>query len=170
VKKYLLFALLIAVAALVINYALGGFKPIEPGLITTQEVTVYGRYYEGRYNSEALDELISELQTQLASSHEQGQLTIINYLQPELEKRGTVKQFVGIIWQDELANRSYDSLVLEPYNAAQFRIPVRPLVMPSPEKLMGLAEDLAEEMNTTLQGYSVEQYQDKTLIINFPLK
>lgn len=169
-RKYLLFALLIAVAALVINYSLGGFKPIEPGLITTQKVTVYGRIYEGRYNSEALDELISELQTQLASSNKQGQLTIINYLQPELEKRGTVKQFVGIIWQDELATMSYDSLVLEPYNAAQFRIPVRPLVMPSPEKLMGLAEDLAEEMNTTLKGYSVEQYQDKTLVINFPLK
>jgi len=168
VKKYVLFAALIAAAALVINFVLGGFEAIEPGLVTSEKVIVYGRLYEGRYNSEALDELLAELRSTITNSGEPGQLTIINYHQAELEKRGTVKQFIGIIWQQSSAPSAYDSLVIEPYNGAQFRIPVKPLVMPSPEKLRGLAEALATDMNTSLAGYSVEQYQDKNLVINFP--
>ena len=169
-KKYLLFAAIIAAAALIINFAMGGFATIEPGLVTTEKVVIYGRNYEGRYNSQALDELIAELRQVIVGSAQPGQLTIINYHQVELEKRGTVKQFVGIIWQKPMQTSAYDSLVIDPYNAAQFRIPVKPLVMPSPEKLRGLAEDMAEQMNRALAGYSVEQYLDKTLVINFPFR
>lgn len=167
-KKYILFAIIIALAGLIINYSLGGFKPVEPGLISVDATTIYGRWYEGRYNSETLDELLGELRAKIAESNIPGQITIVNYLQPELEKRGTVKQFVGIIWQAKPAEITYDSLILEAYNGAQFSIPVRPLVMPSPEKLKRLAESMAADTGTLLAGYSIEQYQDKTLVINFP--
>ena len=170
-KKYLIIAAIIAFAAVIINYVLGGFNKIEPGLVTTEKEVVYGREYEGRYNSEALDNLISELRTILSNSSSKGQLTIINYLRPDLEQRGTVKQFVGIIWdKNKVTNSDYDSLILESYNGAQFRIPISPLVMPSPEKLKGLAETMAVDMSSSLAGYSVEQYQDRTLVINFPFK
>jgi hypothetical protein len=170
VKKYILFAVIITAAALIINYVLGGFKPVDSGLITSEKMIIYGQAYEGRYNSTALDELISELRGQIENTEAEGQLIIVNYLQPELEKRGTVSQFVGIAWDAVPLGISYDSLVLEPYNGAQFRIPVKPLIMPSPEKLKGLAETMANDMNASLAGYSVEQYQDRTLIINFPFK
>lgn len=163
-------ALIIALAAVVINYSLGGFEGVEPGLITSTKVVVYGKTYEGQYNSAALDELLDELRAAIDANEAQGRLTIINYHQPELEKRGTVKQFVGITWAGQPGSEDYDSLVVEPYNGVQFRIPVRPLVMPSPEKLRDQAAVMAAEMQTTLAGYSLEQYQDKTLVINFPFK
>lgn len=157
-------------AAVVINYTLGGFKEIQPGLVTTGKTVIYGKEYQGSYNSEVLDELLAELRGEIAESSSAGQLTIVNYHQDDLEKRGMVKQFVGIVWSDSQKILGYDSLVIEEYNGAQFRIPVKPLVMPSPEKLKSLAEEMAENMTASLAGYSIEQYQDKTLVINFPFK
>lgn len=169
-KKFLIIASLIAVTAILINYSLGGFQAVEPGLISGENMVVYGRTYEGRYNSAALDELIDELRGELTSQENSGTLTIINYLQPELEKRGTVRQFVGIAWNQAPASTSYDSLIINAYNGVQFAIPVKPLVMPSPEKLSSLAEEFSNKMGTTLGAFSIEQYRDNTLIVNFPFE
>lgn len=169
-KKSLYIAIVIALAAVVINFSLGGFDAVEQGLITSDKVVIYGQEYEGRYNSKTLDELLNKFRTTLDNNQGQGRLTIVNYHQPELEQRGTVKQFVGIIWEGRPLQNNYDSLVVEAYNGAQFRIPVKPIVMPSPEKLRDQAVEMAIEMSTSLAGYSVEQYEDKMLIINFPFK
>lgn len=169
-KKFLIIAALIAIAAIIINYSLGGFKTITPELISSNQQVIYGKAYEGSYNSELLDELMLDLRGSLAGSNNQGQLVIVNYIEPELEKRGTVKQFLGIIWADEPENNDYDSLIIGAYNGVQFTVPVQPLVMPSPEKMQGLAEDFAMNMQSTLAGFSIEQYQDKTLVINFPFE
>ena len=167
-KKFLLIAALVAFAGIIINYTLGGFKTIEPSLVSVDEAVVYGRFYEGSYKSEALSELVDELRAEQVNSNN-GILTIVNYHQEEYEKRGTIKQFVGIIWKERPASTRYDTLVIPAYNAAQFRLQVKPLVMPSPKKLNNLAEDFAITMESTLQGISIEQYKDNTLFINYPI-
>ena len=63
-----------------------------------------------------------------------------------------------------------ESLTIDGYNGLQFRIPIRPLVMPSPEKLKKLAAEAASEMEGILMDFSIEQYKDQVLINNFPLK
>ena len=50
------------------------------------------------------------------------------------------------------------------------QFPIQPLVMPSPEKLKRMANEAAELMAGELQGYSIEQYKERFLIINYPLK
>lgn len=171
-KKFLVISAVILLAAVIINYALGGFREIEPGLVSTKAITLYGFQYEGRYNSNELDNKITQLRTLLDASEQDGTLTIINYMQPEFEKRGVVKQFVGIIWEKDTTSSlvNLTTLQLEPCNAIQFEVPVKPLVMPSPEKLRKLAEEMAEQMESQLAGWSMEQYRGQKLIINYPIK
>lgn len=171
-RKYLVIGALVVLAGIVINYSLGGFKQIEPELISTHSTVIYGSLYEGGHSSDSLTNLIAHYHEILAGSGQPGILTIVNYIQEKLEKRGVVKQFVGIEWETKPQSLGppYDVLDIDPYNGFQFRIPIKPLVMPSPEKLKQLAIDAAKLMDGELQGYSLEQYKDGFLIINFPLK
>lgn len=171
-RKYLYLGGIIVLAGIVINYSLGGFKSIEPALISTQGTIIYGSLYEGSHDSDSLNNQISYFRKLLTESRVPGTLTIVNYIQPGLEKRGMIRQFVGIEWENNIDNNNQplDSLIIEPYNGFQFRIPIKPLVMPSPEKLKRLALEAAESMDGELQAYSIEQYKDRLLIINFALK
>jgi hypothetical protein len=172
VKKYLIFGGIIVLAGIVINYSLGGFKNIEPQLISTHDTIIYGVFYEGGHSSDSLNNQIAYYRNLLSESNQPGNLTIVNYAQLNLEKRGMVKQFIGIEWENNInrSNKPLDSLRIKSYNGFQFRIPIKPLVMPSPEKLKRLVNEATELMDGELQGYSIEQYKDRLLIINFPLK
>jgi hypothetical protein len=171
-RKYLIFGALVVLAGIVINYSLGGFKKIEPELISTHSTVIYGSLYEGGHSSDSLTNLIAQFHKILTASGQTGTLTIVNYKQEKLEKRGLVKQFVGIEWQKNVNNIKppLDSIFISPYNGFQFRLPIKPLVMPSPEKLKKLAQEAALLNDGELQDYSIEQYHNQLLIINFPLK
>ena len=159
-------------AGIVINYSLGGFKNVEPQLISTHDTIIYGLLYEGGHSSDSINNQVSHYRKILSESNQPGTLTIVNYIQSNLEKRGMVKQFIGIEWEKiaNSSNKPLDSLIIKSYNGFQFRIPIQPLVMPSPEKLKRLANEAAEIMEGELQAYNIEQYKDRFLIINFPLK
>ena len=171
-KKYLVFGAIIIIAGVVINYSLGGFNPIVPGLVSSNGVTLYGWNYEGRYSSETVDKHIETLRDILNKTDQEGVLTIVNYIKPDLEKRGVVQQFIGIEWINKNSpnTNDLDSLIIQPYNGIQFNVPIKPLVMPSPEKLKTLALEAAKEMDTELLYFSIEQYKDKSLILSFPLR
>ena len=98
-RKYLVIGALVVLASIVINYSLGGFKQIEPELISTHSTIIYGSLYEGGHSSDSLNNLITHYQKILTESGQPGTLTIVNYIQEKLEKRGLVKQFVGIQWE-----------------------------------------------------------------------
>jgi hypothetical protein len=171
-KKYLITGGIIVLAGIIINYSLGGFKQIEPQLISTDNTMIYGLLYEGGHASDSLNNQIANYRKILSEAKQPGTITIVNYVQPNLEKRGMIKQFIGIEWENNInsSNDPLDSLIIKPYSGFQFRIPIRPLVMPSPEKMKRLANEAAELMEGDLQDYSIEQYNDGLLIINFPLK
>ena len=171
-KKYFILGGIIVITGIVINYSLGGFKAVEPGLISKDVTILYGFNYKGSYSSDSLSTQISNLRKLLNNTERLGTLTIVNYVQSDLEKRGMVRQFIGIEWEKKLGpfEQSLDSLIIRPYNGVQFKLPIRPLVMPSPEKLKRLAKDFAESMASGLDTYTIEQYKEQYLIINFPFK
>ncbi len=171
-KKYFVFAGIILLFGLVINYSLGGFETIKPNIISTYNTTIYGFLYEGSHASDSLANQVALLRKILDDGDIIGTLTIVNYIQPALEKRGVIRQFIGIETEHYLTHNRYslDSLKINSYNGIQFRIPIRPLVMPSPEKLKKLAKEAAISMNSELASYSIEYYKDKFLITNFPLQ
>lgn len=171
-KKFLLVGAIVLFAAVVINYSLGGFDAIEPSLISTSETVLYGYPYEGSHSSDNLNKKVESLRNIISISGIEGTLTIVNYTQSEYEKRGLVKQFVGIEWvgTQENTNTLLDTLIIPAYNGLQFRIPIKPLVMPSPVKLLKLAQEAATDMDGELADFTIEQYSDKFLITNFPLK
>jgi len=172
VKKYFVIGGIILLFAVVINYSLGGFKPIKGQLISTKQTTLYGHFYEGSHSSDSLVSQVNHLRRLINKHNINGTLTIVNYIQPEFEKRGMVKQFIGIESTSFVLskNLSLDSLILKAYNGIQFKIPIKPLVMPSPEKLKKLALQAAIDMDSELAGFSIEYYADNLLITNYPLK
>ncbi|MEN8248585.1 MAG: hypothetical protein ABFS32_06610, partial [Bacteroidota bacterium] len=96
-KKFLILGGLIVLGGLAVNYMLGGFKKIKSEQVSINSMAVYGKHYEGRFASDSLDNIIELLQAQIETPDTSGSLVIVNYLQEDLEKRGIVKQFVGII-------------------------------------------------------------------------
>lgn len=158
-------------SGLAINYFLGGFNRPELMKGTMNEMTIHGMPYEGRYASDSLDNMIDWLQSQIDTTGIPGSLVIVNYLQEDLEKRGVVKQFVGLVADQGIEfKHPLDTLVLPASETIQFTIPVNPLVMPSPEKLKKMAIDEAEKNQVSLVGYSIEQYRNRKLIVSFPAK
>ena len=171
-KNYLILGGLIVVAGILINYSFGGFEPIESTMISNPQTIIYGRFYEGSHSSDLLEKQLADLRKILKDPGNKGTLTIVNYINATLEQKGMVKQFLGIEGKKNLPYQAYelDSLVIDAYDGIQIIIPMKPLVMPSPEKLKKLAEKTAEIKGNKLRGYSIEQYKNQTLVINFPLK
>lgn len=171
-KKYFLFGGIVLLFGIVINYSLGGFKPIDGQLISTKQTSLYGHFYEGSHSSDSLVNQVDFLRKLLDENNIDGRLTIVNYIQPGLEKRGMVKQFIGIETTSFVLRKKFslDTLIIKAYNGIQFRIPIKPLVMPSPEKLKKIATQAAIDMNSELAGFSIEFYADNLLITNYPFK
>ena len=101
-------------AGIVINYTLGGFKAIEPTLVSATGTTIYGLSYEGSHSSDSLNHQVEVWRKILSEANHPGTLTIVNYVYLELEKRGMVKQFVGIEWENVINNpkQKPDSLII----------------------------------------------------------
>jgi len=97
-KKYFVLGGFIVIAGVLINYLLGGFDPLNAEVVEQPAMVLYGWPYEGSYKSAALDEQIEKLRQMVRQSADSGTLTIVNFLQPELEKKGMVRQFTGIVW------------------------------------------------------------------------
>ncbi len=170
-KKYFVLGGFIVIAGVLINYILGGFDPLNAEVVEQPAMVLYGWPYEGSYKSAALDEQVEKLRQMVQQSPDSGTLTIVNYLQPELEKKGMVRQFTGIVWQQrQTGTGAMDTLQLAGGEAIRFRLKIRPLIMPTPEKLTRLAASKAAQMESTLAGYSIEQYVNDALIVTFPLK
>ena len=95
-KKYLVFGAIIIIAGVVVNYSLGGFKPIVPGLVSSNGVTLYGWHYEGRYSSETVDKHIETLQDILNNTDQEGVLTIVNYIKPDLKNEVSFNNLLAL--------------------------------------------------------------------------
>src|SRR5210317_594349 len=136
-KKALGIAVIILIGGLVLNNLLGGFQKVEVDLIDATNYYVYGKEFAGRYNSDKLQGLIDETRTRLSENLLEGELVIINYQDERSEKRGDLKQFIGVLSTSENTKNEQSGLLLRKIELSQVieaRIEVVKLVMPSPEK------------------------------------
>ena len=171
-KKVLSIAIIVLIAGLVINYKLDGFSKLEATLVTSEEYILYGQYYEGRYNDDELEALIVSTRDWV-QSNKVGELAIVNYFNGEDERRGKIKQFVGVIITDDKQQawpEDFEILEIKANETIEVKVSIRALVMPSPEKIKNIAIDFADNNNKKLQQMSIERYNDTGfLIVHFPL-
>ena len=173
-KKYLIFAALVLIVGLLINNLLGGFSPIKPQIVSVKDYTIYGAMFEGNYKSNDLNELVDKMRKQQTNFTQSSELVIINYFNEPKETIGLLHNFVGI----KTAHLVSDSLVIglekrtiPALQAIRVEVPIKPLVMPSPEKVKKIAFDYAKQQKVELQNFSIEQYTDNgMLVVEFPVK
>ena len=173
-KKYLALGAVVLILGLAVNYSLGGFEDIKPQLIEVDNYTIYGNGFEGSYKSNQLSDLVDEMRSHQQKLDHESDLVIINYRNEAKETLGKVDNFVGIRLTD-LSDRvhitSFEERVIQARQAIRIEIKIKPLVMPSPEKINKVAFDFAEQSGVKLQNYSVEHYaQNGLLIIEYPVQ
>lgn len=173
-KKYVILAAVVLILGFLVNYSLGGFEDIKPQLIEVNNYTVYGSGFEGSYKSNQLSELVEKMRTHQQNLESTSDLVIINYINDAKETIGKIDYFVGIRLSnssDEANMTEFEQRIIEAKKAIRIEIKVKPLVMPSPEKINETAFTFAEQSGVKLQNLSVEQYtQNGVLIIEYPVQ
>jgi len=170
-KKYFIIGAIVLVVGFSINYKFGGFDKVEPQLIEVDNYTIYGRSFEGSYKSDALNSLVDEMRMKQQQIDSNANVVIVNYIDEAKETLGIVSNFVGITAESDIKFKDLQKKIIKANKVVQVKVKIKPLVMPSPEKIKALAYELAEEKGLELQGLSIEQYLgDGTLVIDFPIK
>jgi len=172
-KKYFIAGTVILVIGLAINYGLGGFKTIEPEMVEVEDYVVYGKPYEGSYKSNWLANMVEEMRTLQEGIDDSTDLVIINYINEAKETLGDINNFVGLSLKSDSGNVALSKLekrIIKASKAIRLKVKIQPMVMPSPEKIKGLALDYAKRNGLDLQQISIEKYStDGLLIIEFPV-
>ncbi len=171
-KKYYIIGAIVLFAGVLINYKFGGFDKVEPQLIEVNDYIIYGRNYEGSYKSNALNSLVNDMRLQQEQLNPKANVVIVNYIDEAKETLGIVSNFVGLSGvatpNEELIG--LEKRVIKASKSVRVVVKIKPLAMPSPEKIKAKAFKLAKEEGLELQNLSIEQYNENgTLIIDFPV-
>lgn len=173
-KRYFFIGVAILTLGILINYSLGGFATVEPYLIEVKGYTIYGTEYKGSYKGDKLGVLINELKILQPLLEVDTDVTIINYIDKEQETIGNITNFVGLQLNENVGTTSglenLEKRTIAATKAVRLNVKVKPLVMPSPEKIKKIAFEYASKEGLQLQQYSIERYSsDGILIIEFPI-
>lgn len=172
-KKYIILGIVVVVFGLLINYTLGGFATVKTEKVEVNDYIIYGIAFEGSYKSNELDDLVGSMQKRQQEFNGAADVIIVNYFNEDKEKIGLVNNFVGLRFHSAEPDSitGLEKRVLKAKQALRSKVNVRPLVMPSPEKIKKKAFDLAEETGIQLQPLSIEQYKNTGVLqVEFPIK
>lgn len=172
-KKYFILGAAIVIFGLLINYTLGGFADIEPKLVSVGNYTIYGTAFEGSYKSSGLTDLVESMKKRQQDFNGEADVVIINYFNEEKERIGMVNNFVGLRFNrtEPDSVEGLEKRVIEAKNALRTEIKIKPLVMPTPEKIQKKTMSIAELEHLHLLNLSIEQYNDSgVLIVEFPVE
>ena len=172
-KKYFVLGAAIVIFGLLINYTLGGFANFEPRLVNVNNYTIYGTAFEGSYKSSDLKETVQKMKKKQQDFNGAADVVIINYFDDDRERIGRVSNFVGLRFHqaepDSLAG--LEKRKIKASHALRTEIKIKPLVMPTPEKIQKKTVALAELEHLHLQNLSIEQYNDSgILVVEFPVQ
>ncbi|WP_194776401.1 hypothetical protein [Pararhodonellum marinum] len=155
-KKALLFAFFVILLAWVGLYYLGGFKEPEISLEENGSMELYGIYFKGTPQDEALKETFDQViglvqQTEGASLHTWYQVEPAG-------KRDTMEVFVGLDkYPAIIEGGALDTLSLSGDQCIVARIQTNPWVMPGPEKVKSKIEAFAQAEGKVLQGIFIDR-------------
>ncbi|MCF6351510.1 MAG: hypothetical protein L3J06_00725 [Cyclobacteriaceae bacterium] len=172
-KKYFVIGVIILIGGVLFNYKLGGFDAVKPHLVDVQDYVVHGSNYKGSYKSNALNSLVDTMRIRQKTLNTEASITIINYIDEAKETLGIVSNFVGLSGvsasNEELIG--LEKRVIKATKSVRIIVKIKPLVMPSPEKIKAAAFEFAEGNGLELQKLSIEQYSTKgNLVIDFPVQ
>jgi hypothetical protein len=172
-KKLLLITAALLLGSLLVNNMLGGFDKVDVDIVEVNDYLIYGQAFAGRYNSDELENRVTRIRQLVEEGTLEGNLVIVNYIDEQKEKRGEVKQFVGVLLINPALLTPVEGLKLLTITASQAveaRIGVRKLVMPSPEKIKKKSLALARQQGLELMDISIETYQGQQLIVHYPVQ
>jgi|GEM_PF-3051669 len=172
-RKFFVIAAIVLLFGLVVNQYLGGFKSLDAKIVPSRDIVVRGKMFEGSYKQDDLKHTIDSLRDQISSGKLAGELVIVNYFNDKDEKIGRLKQFVGIAanhsLEDTTSSREVDTRDFALSKVVRTRIPIRGLVMPSPERIKRNAAKVAGKAGKKIGAFSIERYSDQWLIVDIPL-
>lgn len=173
-KKYLFMGGVILVAGFLINYTLGGFATIEPEIIETDNYIIYGTDFEGSYKSSKLSNLVNEMRSHQQQLETSSDLVIVNYINEAKETIGDITNFVGLrinTKPNSTVLGAFEKRIIKASRAVRISVKIKPLVMPSPEKIKSVAIEYATSQGIQLQDLTIEQYKENgVLVVEFPIK
>lgn len=100
-------------------------------------------------------------------------MVIVNYINKAKETIGDVTNFVGLrINTKDTTTRlgAFEKRIIKASGAIRISVKIKPLVMPSPEKIKSVAFEYAISQGIKLQDLSIEQYKENgVLVVEFPI-
>lgn len=159
-KKFLI-TIFTIVLITVGGYAyLGGFKKPEIKEITTSEIFVVGKPYQGSVKSEEFGNLFRQADKLLEEKTLTGELGNIFYNDPEKQK-DTINAFIGIVVTNPKTTlpAGYEIRTV-PAGQKAIQGAVSAHYLLSPNKLYPAIFDFAKEKKLSLQEYYIERFPD----------
>jgi effector-binding domain-containing protein len=157
-KKFLGIILILILAAAGAYAYLGGFAKPEVSQVTTSEIFVAGKAYQGPVKSEAFGKLFQEAGKLVAEGAITGDPGNIFYNDPE-KHQDSINAFVGVIISDPKTNlpAGYEvRSVPAGKKAVQGTIDAHSII--SPSKVYDAIFKFAKDQKITLQDYFIERY------------
>lgn len=153
-------------------FQLGGLDNVELSLNHIDESYISGKYFEGKYNDGRLEDLYFEVKDKLDKGVAEGELVVVNYrLSTDSTEQGWVKQFIGVRLKSVNDTvEGFQMFTLPGGKIIRAKVSAHNLVMPKPDKIEELVQQMAIEQKAVLGGYTVEQYMsDRELHIDTPI-
>jgi hypothetical protein len=173
VKKYFLLAAVVLIGGIAINYSLGGFTKVEPKLIEVNNYVIYGTAFEGSYKSDELTILVDNMRNHQLQIANNTDLVVVNYIDDTKETIGKISNFVGLVPDKDFnfnEPEEFEKRIIRATRAIRIEVKIKPLVMPSPEKIKNTAIEFAIANKLKLQNLSIEKYQENgVLVVEFPV-
>jgi hypothetical protein len=164
-RSYLyLFIALLLTGLLILYRYLGGFTKPQIDYFNQQEYRIGGVYYEGSITAPEWEALFYRMTELVGTDSVKGDLAIVWYNEPELEK-GIARAFIGIRFEGNVllpSDMEIRKIIMNGVVRATLQSHV--LVIPRPVKIARQIRSWAEEHNLQLQDILIEIYPEESII------
>lgn len=155
------------VILLSIYFNLGGFEEIQTAVSKNNSYSLAGKEIRGRLTSKEEHFLFEEMKGYITHGKLKGTLAIVNYKDDTLGDYES-RRFVGVLLADEISMIPSGLTVLELVGETTFQaaLTMHPLVMPNTKKVEAQLQELADDRQLRLEGYTLEKlYEDNSVIV-----
>ncbi len=153
----------VGIITAIIFFLLGGGQELKFELLTN-DITVYGKTFVGKYDDPAIGKLFEEAKSQVLSNPNET-IAVVNY---NFDHEDSVKQFIGFV-----STKNYDlpKMEMKEVTFVKTKLEAHVLVMPNPQEVKEKALEFAVQKGLKLDTFSIELYHaERDLEVLFPCK
>lgn len=170
-KKFFIYMAVVIGILLVLYTYLGGFAQVKVSQVTSSQLFIAGKYFEGKTDAEGLGALYQRVGQAVEKKELAGDLAGIYYNNPE-ENSKTIKAFIGVSIQDTTVNlpAGFEVRVM-PAGKPMLQGELEASMMIAPKRIYTALFDYAKEHGLKLQEFYVERFPEgKPAIIQVALQ